>query len=87
MVTVREAVSTLKSDRAIVFAASEIGEGQAGEASRKAVGAVEEQVAESNERSARQTYCLYRCFRRASVGTWRILLDEIVPELLLGLML
>ena len=37
------------------FEASEIGEGKEGEAYRKAVGEVEEQVAKYNERSARQT--------------------------------
>jgi hypothetical protein len=78
MVTVREPVSTLKSDRAIVFAPSEIGEGQAGEASRKAVGAVEEQVAESNDRPARQTNVLMQlACRRANVRHLQSLPDEI----------
>jgi hypothetical protein len=66
----------LSTDRAIVFEASEIGEGKEGEAYRKAVGEVEEQVAKYNERSARQT----NVFIAASVGLMSapaILQDEI----------
>lgn len=66
----------LSTSRAIVFEASEIGEGKEGEAYRKAVGEVEEQVAKYNERSARQT----NVFIAASVGLMSapaILQDEI----------